>query len=324
MRIAEKVQSTISHRQSDSKRAFAKLYDLIIRNIDLKDKKSLVISPDGLLGLVPFEAFYDTQSKKYLVQQFKVRYIPSGKELVKLYQNQNRANEDIVVFANPDFGLEKSSISEEDNTQRGVVEALKGSSFKSLSGSIVEADNISSLFRDTIQTYMKERANEANLLKVNSPRILHLSTHGFFVDDKSISNPLFKSGILLSGANYAIKTKTGNGIVTGLELAGLNLKGTELVVLSACLTGVGEIEEAEGVAGINKAFMLAGAKQIVMSLWSVSDKATTELMRLFYENIAKKKMSYSDALREAKIFMIEKKSYGHPFYWSAFVGSGRD
>ena len=87
---------------------------------------------------------------------------------------------------------------------------------------------------------------------------------------------------------------------------------------------MGEIEEAEGVAGINKAFMLAGAKQIVMSLWSVSDKATTELMRLFYENIAKKKMSYSDALREAKIFMIEKKSYGHPFYWSAFVGSGRD
>ena len=131
-----------------------------------------------------------------------------------------------------------------------------------------------------------------------------------------------KSGIVLSGANRSIREQRSNGIITALELSGLNLKGTELVVLSACETGVGETKEAQGVTGINKAFMNAGAKQIIMSLWSVSDRATAELMEKIYENLKHKK-TYSQGLREAKIWMIEHQN-SHPYYWAGFVGSGRD
>jgi CHAT domain-containing protein len=310
-----------------AKKQYGKIYDLILKEIDISKSNSLIISPDGLLNLVPFEAFYSTKEKKYLVEILNIRYIPSGKELVRLYQNSNKSRKNIVVFANPNFGLKIPS----GKSRRGTIDALYHQAkslnrvnalFSPLSGTIEEADNIKKLFRDNTELYMKNRANEANLFKIKSPKILHLSTHGFFIKDKKIINPLLKSGIALSGANHAIKTKTGNGIITGLELAGINLNGTELVVLSACETGVGEIEEAEGVAGINKAFMRAGAKQVVMSLWSVSDKATTWLMEEFYKGINDGK-SYSEALREAKIFMIDNKN-SHPYYWSGFVGSGKD
>ena len=169
---------------------------------------------------------------------------------------------------------------------------------------------------------MKERATEENLFKVNAPKILYLSTHGTFLRDKSILNPMLKSIILLDGANESIRQKRGNGIVSGLELAGLNLLGTELVVLSACETGVGEIEDSEGIAGLSKAFMEAGAKSMIMTLWSVNDKKSSELMEKFFEGV-KRGVSYSDALREAKIWMIEVGN-SHPFFWSGFVGSGRD
>ena len=133
---------------------------------------------------------------------------------------------------------------------------------------------------------------------------------------------MLKAGIALSGANNSIKNKKGDGIITALELSGMDLSHTELVVLSACETGVGKIEDGEGVAGINKAFMKAGAKYVVMSLWSVPEKSTGVLMKRFYENL-QKGQSYSKALREAKIWMIENKN-SHPFYWAGFVGSGRD
>jgi len=315
-----------------SKKQYAKLYNLIFGNIDIKDKTSLIISPDGLLGVVPFEAFYDNKEQKYLIEKLNIRYIPSGKELVKLYQNRTKSNEDITVFANPNFGLTQKQINKTDNVRRGIIDALydeanrngrKNKFFNSLLGSIVEADSIISIFRDNEpKIYMRDNANEENLLNIKAPKILHLSTHGFFIKDKDILNPMLKSGIALSGANYAIATKTGNGIVTGLELSGINLNGTELVVLSACETGVGDVEEVEGVAGLSKAFMKAGVKHIVMSLWSVDDKATATLMENFYQNIKDGK-SYSVALREAKLSMIKSRK-SHPYYWSAFIGSGRD
>jgi CHAT domain-containing protein len=138
---------------------------------------------------------------------------------------------------------------------------------------------------------------------------------------------MLKAGIALSGANEAIKNQAGDGIITALELSGMDLSHTELVVLSACKTGIGELEDGEGVAGINKAFMKAGAKYIVMALWSVPEKSTGLIMKRFYENLNDgKDKTYSEALRDAKIWMITdiKNSNPHPFYWAGFVGSGRD
>ncbi len=142
---------------------------------------------------------------------------------------------------------------------------------------------VKKFFPNHAKLFLKKSATEENLLKVNAPKILYLSTHGTFLRDKSILNPMLKSIILLDGANESIKQKRGNGIVSGLELAGLNLQGTELVVLSACETGFGEIEDSEGVAGLSKAFMEAGAKNVIMTLWSVDDKKSSELMEKFFE-----------------------------------------
>ena len=143
---------------------------------------------------------------------------------------------------------------------------------------------------------------------------IYLGRNKDLVKNSEILNPMLKSGIALSGANASIRKQQGNGIISALELSGINLEGTELVVLSACETGLGEIEEAQGVTGLNRAFMHAGAKEIVMSLWSVSDRVTASLMERFYENIKSTK-DYGEALREAKIWMISERN-SHPYYWS--------
>ena len=293
---------------------YAKLYNIIFKDIDLKNKTSLIISPDGLLGLIPFEAFYD--GEKYLIEKVKIRYIPSGKELVKLYRDKTKSqNNDIVVFADINFDTTISKTKGVD-----IYKRLK---FGKLANSKRDVMVVKKLFPNQVKLFLEDNATEKNLFKINSPKILYLSTHGFFIDDKNILNPMLKSGIALSGANSAIDNKTGDGIVTGLELAGLNLHGTELVVLSACKTGMGDIEEAEGVASLSKAFMLAGAKNIIMTLWRVDDEKSSLLMQKFYENI-KQGVNYSNALREAKLWMIKDNNSSHPYFWSGFVGSGRD
>ena len=130
----------------------------------------------------------------------------------------------------------------------------------------------------------------------------------------------FSWGIIIlafSDANYAILEKNYRGIATALKLSNLSLNNTELVFLSACETGLGTVQTAEGVQGLPKAFIQAGAKNIIMSLWQVDDAKTTILTRYFYENV-KGGMGYKEALREAKLKMIEM----HPYYWSGFVFSG--
>jgi CHAT domain-containing protein len=326
METREIINGTTFANIKKAQNQYAKLYDLIFSKIDMRDKNSLIISPDGLLSLIPFEAFYDKKEKKYLIEKVKISYIPSGKEFVNLSSQSKLSNNEVVVFANPDFGINKEK--ELSQFRRGTIEALYEEAkeqnrvnqlFSPLDGTEKEALIIQKLYPNS-QVYKNKEASETNFFKISQPKILHLSTHGFFLKDEKVINPMLKSGIALSGANHAIKNQNGEGIVTALEISGLNLKGTELVVLSACETGVGEIEEAEGVAGLNKAFMKAGARYIVMSLWSVSDSATATLMENFYKNIKNKK-SYGTALRDAKLKMI-RNGNAHPYYWGGFVGVG--
>ncbi len=133
-------------------------------------------------------------------------------------------------------------------------------------------------------------------------------------------NPLQRSGIVLTGVNPAIKAGRPDGIVTAEKILGLQLQGTEIVVLSACETGLGAIQEGEGIYGLRRAFLQAGAKSLVMSLWSVDDPATKDLMIRFYTNLHSGKMNRVQALREAALEM--KKIKPHPYYWGAFVFLG--
>jgi CHAT domain-containing protein len=136
-----------------------------------------------------------------------------------------------------------------------------------------------------------------------------------------IENPLLRSGLALAGANNRGDGTKEDGILTALEASGLNLWGTKLVVLSACDTGLGEVKNGEGVYGLRRAFVLAGAESLVMSLWSVSDYVTREMMTGYYKNL-KQGMGRGEALRQVQLEMLKRNDRKHPFYWAGFIQSG--
>ncbi|GAB4331675.1 MAG: hypothetical protein OHK0038_06690 [Flammeovirgaceae bacterium] len=186
-----------------------------------------------------------------------------------------------------------------------------------------------------VEVYLEERANEENLKTIYSPTILHIATHGFFDEGeeedrnkqertKHFDNPLLHSGLLLTGAELTLNEKeTGskeNGVLTAQEAMSLDLSGTELVVLSACETGLGEIKNGEGVFGLQRALQETGAKSVLMSLWKVDDAATQEMMTLFYENMLLKKQDKRTAFKNAQETI--KANYKSPYYWGAFVMVG--
>ncbi len=317
----------------NSKEKLSQLYTLVIKNPlrdILKDKTGLIISPDGALRLLPFETLYDKEKEKYFIEEKEIRYIPSGKELIRLYKYSkdkvSKITKSVVIFANPNFNSKIASVSKEQiditpNTNRSsIIKSLFRMRFAPLPGTKAEAEAIKATFsKKSILEYQDNKATESTLMKIKQPNILHIATHGFFINDNTIPNPMLKSGIALAGANAsAIKGKS-DGIVTALKLSGLDLKGTDLVVLSACQTGVVDINSTDSVSGLSKAFIQAGAKDIVMSLWSVDDEATKDLMTSFYQEM-KENRNYAESLKVAKLKMIEEGR--HPFYWGAFVLSG--
>jgi len=329
-KISEQTLQTLTER---SKEKLSELFRIVIQKplgVTIKDKSSLIISPDGALRLLPFEALYDNEHSKYFIEAKEIRYTPSGKELVRLYRYSkdkvSKAKKSAVIFANPDFNIELASQNQEQivitpNTNRsGIIKSLFRMRFDPLPGTEAEAKAVkATMKKEFVSEYQTNNATESTLMKVKEPKFLHIATHGFFINDNNIPNPMLKSGIALAGANTSAIQGKSDGIVTALKLSGLDLKRTDLVVLSACQTGVVDINSTDSVSGLSKAFIQAGTKNIVMSLWSVDDQATKELMASFYQEM-KHSNNYAKALKAAKLKMISEGR--HPFYWAAFVLSG--
>jgi CHAT domain-containing protein len=185
---------------------------------------------------------------------------------------------------------------------------------------------------------MQNDATEESL-KGGHAEVLHIATHGFFLADlsdveadkvlgvetsKAKKNPLLRSGLMLANCEKVFdetgeKATANNGIITAYEVMNLSLEKTDLVVMSACETGLGDIKSGEGVYGLQRSFLVAGAKSVIMSLWEVSDDATMELMTAFYKNYAKsgnKQEAFLAAQKQVKL------KYKEPFYWGAFVMIG--
>lgn len=212
-----------------------------------------------------------------------------------------------------------------------------------------EADSILQILKGAgVETskYDGYKATEESFKQIGkqqpSPRILHLATHGFFFPDpkdtsaarrstltdepvfKISEHPMIRSGLMLAGSKYAWDTGQAlegmeDGILTAYEISQMNLSNTELVVLSACETGLGDIQGNEGVYGLQRAFKIAGVKNIVMSLWKVPEAATRELMTAFYKKWLDDKLSVRDALREAQQYVRAQPRYNSPYFWAGFV-----
>jgi CHAT domain-containing protein/Tfp pilus assembly protein PilF len=313
----------------------------------LGDATQLLVSPDGELNLVPFAALVDEQGR-YLVQRYSFTYLTSGRDLLRM-QVARESQSGLLIVANPTFGeparlqtVAASTISKHtsrDPKRRSITttRSLRDTYFAPLAGTENEARSIQTLFPEaTLLT--GANATETAVKQVPAPRILHLATHGFFLSEPpavaggplasngpasastKIENPLLRSGLALAGANLR-DGKGDDGILTALEASGLNLWGTKLVVLSACDTGLGEVRNGEGVYGLRRAFTLAGAESLVMSLWPVSDFTTRALMTSYYQNL-KAGLGRGEALRQVQLDMLKRNPKLHPFYWANFIQAG--
>ncbi|CAN5207624.1 CHAT domain-containing protein [soil metagenome] len=284
------------------------------------DAKHLLISPDGNLSLIPFEALVD-EKNQYAVENYSFTYLTSGRDLLRMNTKRENKNNPLVI-ANPLFGASETVAQVSSGNKRRSITAtrnLTDTFFAPLGGTMQEARAIQLIFPNA-DFLNGIGATETALKRTNAPQILHLATHGFFLEDKKIGNPLLRSGLAFAGANSR-KGEKDDGILTALEASGLNLWGTKLVVLSACDTGLGEVRNGEGVYGLRRAFILAGTESLVMSLWSISDYVTRELMTNYYKNL-KNGLGRGASLRQVQLEMLKKPNRQHPFYWASFIQSG--
>lgn len=313
----------------------------------LGNASQLFISPDGDVNLVPFAALRSTDGR-YLVERYTLTYLGSGRDLVRMGEPA-LATSGAFLAAAPDFDA-----APDENTDgrtaaqpQAVAPARepRRPRFEPLPNALKEAQALETLFATKALT--GRRATEAAVKMVHSPSIFHLATHGYFLDDDPpmraaratsaiepaptgplgafreatlARTPLLRSGLALAGANRSADGGE-DGILTALEMSGLDLWGTHLVVLSACDTGLGTIANGEGVYGLRRAVFLAGAQTLVSSLWKVNDSSTQELMLRYYARLRAGE-GRSESLRCAQLEMLHSDAWSRPAFWAAFISSG--
>ena len=331
------------------------LYNLIWAPLEphLKGVKKISYSPAGKLFNIAFHALPADSNillmdKYELRQYFSTKLVVLRNETASTITTSNFKPKSISLFGGASFNLAgkitpKPSVKNK-STAGFYLPVSRGSDnnvWSALPGTAEEVKKIRKQFelnKVPSKIYTQSSASEENLkaLSDNSPQVLHIATHGFFLpepekkeEDNSAENknaytlandPLLRSGLILSGGNHAWSGKTPiegveDGIATAYEISQLNLSNTELVVLSACETALGDVRGSEGVFGLQRAFKMAGVKKMIVSLWQVPDKETAELMTAFYNYWLKGK-TIEQAFAQAQSDMRKKYS---PYYWAAFV-----
>jgi CHAT domain-containing protein/tetratricopeptide (TPR) repeat protein len=321
----------------------AELYTLLIAPLEetLIGAQEVYIAADGALCLLPFGTLTN-DGKRYLIEDYRFLYLTSGRDLLREHRLTNSRT--AVVMADPDYMIDPATLPTftmqptSAYASRGNTEAPEclASMFSPLpmthqEGSIVARllDRVGGMDVSYLEA---DHASEGALKSLQqAPRVLHIATHGYFCPEanrSTLSSPLLRSGLLFAGANRTIGQMSDNrvgdedGILTALEASGLNLVGTDLVVLSACQTAVGEVSTGEGVFGLRRAFQNAGARSLIMSMFAVPDASTVTLMERFYSNWLSGQ-SKSAALRNASLSILnerrERGASDHPLFWGGFV-----
>jgi CHAT domain-containing protein/Tfp pilus assembly protein PilF len=301
------------------KRLFKDLIGPFENNI--KGISKLIVIPDGKLCYLPYEALILSNSQnqdQFLIETFRISYAPSASSWMMLSQRKKAEKpvKDFLAFADPEFSFGKSSQKEIDADQ--ILREFyleQGFDFSPLHYSGREVKYVSKLFkRKSREVYTRRNAKEERLknLPLENYQIIHFATHGFI--DEQVPH---RSALILT----LDEDPAEDGFFQAREVFNLRLN-SRLVVLSACQTGRGKLEKGEGVIGLYRSFLFAGAQTVLMSLWNINDKATAKFMEYFYKDLTQG-LSKGKALQRAKIKMLNSE-YSHPFYWAAFVLNGED
>ncbi len=299
--------------------------------------QKLYLSSDGVYNKININTLYDPDKKEYVFDKYTIYLLSNTREMVEQAGGSDGlAATTAQVFGYPDYEMGGVAAVTEAATERGFDKGVT-----ELPGTLEEIDNISQTLDKNAwkyDRYERAEANEQNIKSVASPTLLHIATHGFFMPTltnplnenaglqsrEAKFNPLFRSGLLMAGAAVTFRNDKldgeEDGILTAYEAMNLDLDKTELVVMSACETGLGEVKNGEGVYGLQRAFIVAGADNLIMSLWKVNDETTQKLMSRFYDNWIggqPKQAAFHDAVQSLK------NEYKEPYYWGAFVMLGK-
>ncbi|MBE9092407.1 CHAT domain-containing protein [Tychonema sp. LEGE 07203] len=354
----------------------------------LGEMKSLILAPDGALNLIPFQILpIDETGKQLLMDKYTISYLSVGRDILRAKVQPTRPASAPLVIADPDFDLAAEQCAESHTTNLppttlDILNTLGGDRrFERMSGTRLIGESLAKKLKG-VRLYLEAEAVESHLATCQSPSILLIATHGIFFSDAQdkpptqeltlsrldllskgkIENPMMRSGLALAGANTwladgSLPKEAGKGFVFAQDVAGLDLWANEITVLSACNTAMGDIKIGEGVFGLRRAFAVAGAKTLVMSLWPVPDKATALLMERFFDN-CDRGLGRAEALQEAQNYLrtitvkeLRQSSLGlevlkdllgvkeldsqvsiscqendtpleHPFYWGAWICQG--
>ncbi len=335
-----------------------RLYELIFKPLEpyLNNNDTIYYSPSGVLNQISFSAIM-TDDSSYISDKYTLRQVSSTANIL-FEKEDTSSIKDIALFGGVNFDATEQEITKELDTiireeffvSRSFykTDSTRSDKWIKLPGTLSEVNAISEIAHKEDINVRKFTGNDALEEKVkslnakNSPNILHIASHGFFFPDPKLDlkkinmlylddrnrfsvadDPMNRSGLLFAGCNTAWTSDSltfshEDGILTAYEASNISLTNTELVVLSACETGLGTIKGSEGVYGLQRAFKLAGAKYILMSLWKVPDKETSEFMTQFYSQYLSKKLDIRSAFNKAQTIMKEKYRTS-PYKWAGFV-----
>jgi CHAT domain-containing protein len=315
-RYAKFYKNAVQQRVNDTY-SYAQYWEKI--DAVLAGKKIVYLSPDGVYNQININTLKKPEGD-YVLNRYDVVVIGNSKDLIAIKTKKiTAAKKDAFVLGFPDYG--------------GNAVALPGTK--------VEIDGINKILGAGGYKVVKREqrdASETALKAVTAPTLMHIATHGYFLADADLqsgdamgidaenakNNPLLRSGLILAGVqtqnNSSVDLNSNdNGVLTAYEAMNLSLEGTDLIILSACETGLGDVRAGEGVYGLQRAFLVAGANALIMSLWKVDDAATQQLMTNFYTNWSKTG-NKQKAFKQAQLQLMTK--YKEPYYWGAFVMMG--
>jgi CHAT domain-containing protein len=301
-------------------------------NRKLQGVQKIYLAPDGVYNEINLNTLTDSTGQS-LIDQVSVHIVTTTKEIIPL-KTKRTSSKKTVLVGRPSYrinGLDINGPKSRGETGTRTSRWLENASFADLPGTQREVEEIAAIVKKSapVEIYIGENAREEVIKKTTDAGVFHIATHGFFIAEQgnelekykkyedNFSNPLLRSGIVLAGVeNIKSSEEQEDGILTAMEVCNLRLENTDLVVMSACETGLGEVRYGEGVYGLQRAFRIAGAKAMIMSLWKVDDQATQEMMVRFYTHwTTAGDMRTAFELAQKEI----REKYKYPFYWGAFV-----